>query len=77
MDEDDAARDETAAADEAGNDTPAEGSDAVHDSERVEKAFEQWAQRVGRILAVGAARAREEAEDILAEAQSIRRGERE
>ena len=51
--------------------------DAAHDSERVEKRFEQWAQRVGRLLAVGAARAREEAEDIVAEAQSIRRGERE
>jgi len=51
--------------------------DAARDSERVETLVEQWAQRVRRLLAVGAARAREEAEDIVAEAQSIRRGERE
>ena len=49
---------------------------AAEDSDRVEELFERWAQRVGRFLAVTAARAREEAEDILAEAQSIRRGER-
>lgn len=50
---------------------------AADDSERVEQLFERWAQRAGRFLAVSAARAREEAEDIVAEAQSIRRGERE
>lgn len=69
MDQDDAGRDKR----NPGKDK----SDPAHDSERVEKLFEQWAQRVGRVLATGAARAREEAEDILAEAQSIRRGERE
>jgi hypothetical protein len=47
------------------------------DSERVEQLFEQWSRRVGRFLSVAAARAREEAEDIVAEAQSLRRGERE
>jgi hypothetical protein len=46
------------------------------DSERVEQRFEQWARRVGRFVAAAAARTREEAEDIVAEAQSIRRGER-
>jgi hypothetical protein len=51
--------------------------DPKRDSERVEAAFEQWSRRVGRFFAVAAARAREEAEDIVAEAQSIRRGERE
>ena len=57
----------------------AEGADdhAAEDSERVEQLFEQWAQRLARFLAIRAERAREEAEDILAEAQSIRRGERE
>jgi hypothetical protein len=50
---------------------------APPDSERVEQLFEQWGRRVSRFLAVAAARAREEAEDIFAEAQSIRRGERE
>lgn len=47
------------------------------DSERVEQFFEQWGRRLGRFIAGTAARAREEAEDIYAEAQSIRRGERE
>ena len=47
------------------------------DSERVQEAFQQWGQRVSRLLTVAAARVREEAEDIVAEAQSIRRGERE
>jgi len=51
--------------------------DADRDSERVEQLFEQWSRRVGRFLSVAAARAREEAEDIVAEAQSLRRGERE
>lgn len=53
-----------------------DGDRAADDSERVEQLFERWAQRMGRFFATGAARAREEAEDILAEAQSIRRGER-
>jgi F0F1-type ATP synthase membrane subunit b/b' len=38
--------------------------------------LEAWSRRTGRLVAEAAARAREEAEDILAEAQSIRRGER-
>jgi hypothetical protein len=53
------------------NTRPAEGT------ERVEQRIEEWGRRVGRFLASAAASAREEAEDILAEAQSIRRGERE
>lgn len=51
--------------------------EAPADSERVEQFFEQWGRRLGGLLAGAAAKAREEAEDILAEAQSIRRGERE
>ena len=53
----------------------ADGDDAG--SERVEQFFEHWGGRLGRFVVGAAARAREEAEDILAEAQSIRRGERE
>jgi hypothetical protein len=43
--------------------------------ERPEDALEEFGRRVGRFLASAAARTREEAEDIWAEAQSIRRGE--
>ena len=39
-----------------------------------EQATEEWAGRIARWLIRGAARAREEAEDIWAEAQVIRRG---
>jgi|GEM_PF-6508988 len=46
-------------------------------ADRVEQRFEEWGRRIARLLAGAAARAREEAEDMLAEAQSIRRGERE
>jgi hypothetical protein len=45
-------------------------------AERVDDRVEQWGRRLGRLVAGAAARAREEAEDIVAEAQSIRRGER-
>ncbi|MBV9310193.1 MAG: hypothetical protein JOZ73_05145 [Solirubrobacterales bacterium] len=46
------------------------------DGERAEELLEDWGRRVGKTLATAAARAREEAEDIWAEAQSIRSGER-
>jgi hypothetical protein len=46
-------------------------------AQRAEELLGEFGRRAGRFLAVAAARAREEAEDILAEAQSIRRGERE
>ena len=52
------------------------GTEDRNESERVEQLFEQWSRRLGRFVAGTAARAREEAEDIFAEAQSIRRGER-
>lgn len=42
---------------------------------RPEELIESWGRRVGRFVAVAAARVREEAEDIYAEAQSIKRGE--
>jgi hypothetical protein len=42
-----------------------------------EQRVEDWGRRAGRFLASAAARVREEAEDIWAEAQSIKRGERE
>lgn len=62
-------------ADDATNGSPAR--DEGRPSERSDQLLEDWGRRVGRFLASAAARAREEAEDMLAEAQSIRRGERE
>jgi phosphohistidine phosphatase SixA len=44
---------------------------------KAEQMLEDWGRRAGRFLSSAAARAREEAEDIWAEAQSLRRGERE
>jgi hypothetical protein len=43
---------------------------------RSEEKFEQWGLRVGQRLGAATTRAREEAERIWAEAQSIRRGQR-
>lgn len=52
-------------------------SDAVREqAQRAERVLEDWGRRTGRFLAMAVARAREEAEDVLAEAQSVRRGER-
>jgi hypothetical protein len=45
-------------------------------AKRAEERLGQWSRRAGRVMAAAAARAREEAEDMMAEAQSIRRGER-
>ena len=50
----------------------AQAEDAFHDAERV---AEELAARAGRWAVRFAARAREEMEDIWAEAQSIRRGD--
>jgi hypothetical protein len=58
-------------------DDPGNGAEDRRSSERVEQFFEQWTGRLGRFIAGAAAKAREGAEDIFAEAQSIRRGERE
>jgi hypothetical protein len=46
------------------------------DVDRADELIEEWGQRVGIWLSRTAARAREEAEDIWAEAQSVRRGEK-
>ena len=46
-------------------------------SQRAETTLEDVGRKAGRFLAVAFARVREEAEDMWAEAQSIRRGERE
>lgn len=46
-------------------------------SERAETKLEDVGRKTGRFLAVAFARVREEAEDMWAEAQSIRKGERE
>jgi len=45
-------------------------------SQRVERTLEDAGRKVGRFLSVAFARVREEAEDMWAEAQSIRKGER-
>jgi hypothetical protein len=49
---------------------------AKRNGEGLENKLEDAGRRVGRFFASAAARAREEAEDIWAEAQSVRRGER-
>ncbi len=44
--------------------------------QRAEQLMEQWTQRASRAASRAIGRAREEVEDIVAEAQSVRRGER-
>ena len=51
-------------------------NDAERGAERAGQVLGEWGSRVGRGLATAAARVREEVEDIWAEAQSIRKGER-
>ena len=46
-------------------------------AQRVGNTFESAGRKAGHFLAVAFARVREEAEDMWAEAQSIRKGERE
>jgi hypothetical protein len=43
-------------------------------ADRIEEEARDWSERLARSLARSAARAREELEDIWAEAQNIRRG---
>jgi len=45
-------------------------------SEKVERTLEDAGRKAGHFLAVAFARAREEAEDLWAEAQSVRKGDR-
>jgi hypothetical protein len=52
----------------------ASGDGDRSDVRRAEELIEQWGQRFGGWLGRVTSRAREEAEDILAEAKSIRRG---
>ena len=59
---------DNAAAD--GRPRPAPETRAAADAERM---AEEWAGRIGRWIVRGAARAKEEAEDIWAEAQALRR----
>jgi hypothetical protein len=61
---------------EGAGDSSAERGDDGSELDRAEALIEEWSQRLGRWISVTAARAREEAEDIWAEAQSIRRGDR-
>jgi hypothetical protein len=53
-----------------------DGSGERSEVERADELIEEWGQRVGGWLSRTAARAREEAEDMWAEAQGIRRGEK-
>ncbi len=50
--------------------------DSRSPEERAEQLMEQWTQRASRAATRAFGRAREEVEDIVAEAQSVRRGER-
>jgi hypothetical protein len=50
--------------------------DSLDDAERAGQALGEFGARVGRGIAAAAARVREEVEDIWAEAQSVRKGER-
>ncbi len=61
-----------------GSELPDRGAGENEDNEHqeAETPLEDWSRRAGRFLASAAARAREGAEDLLAEAQAIRRGER-
>ena len=55
---------------ESSNNGPPNGT------EKVQNKLEDVGRKTGRFLAVAFARAREEAEDLWAEAQSVRKGER-
>lgn len=50
--------------------------DSLESAERAGQAVGEFGSRVGHGIAAAAARVREEVEDIWAEAQSIRKGER-
>jgi hypothetical protein len=50
-----------------------EADDAGHAAGDAERVAEEWAERIGRWVLRAAVRAREEAEDIWAEAQALRR----
>jgi hypothetical protein len=58
------------------SDSQTKQRDGQSANERAEQFVEEWGRRIGRFFASAAARTRGEAEDIWAEAQSIRRGER-
>jgi hypothetical protein len=48
----------------------------LSDVDRAEELVEAWGERIGGWVAETTARVREEAEDMWAEAQSLRRGDR-
>jgi hypothetical protein len=50
--------------------------DCLEGAERAGQAVGEFGSRVGRGIAAAAARVREEVEDIWADAQSVRKGER-
>lgn len=60
---------------------PGDGREATRadgqpsETERAERLMEEWGERLGAWASAALGRAREEAEDIWAEAQSLSRGE--
>ncbi len=61
---------------DAEDNPPASENEQRQRRDRAQETFEQWGLRIGQRLGAAAARAREQAEDMWAEAQTIRRGER-
>jgi hypothetical protein len=61
---------------QSARDTNGVEGDSLDGAERAGQVLGQWGSRVGHGIATAAARVREEVEDMWAEAQSIRRGER-
>lgn len=57
--------------------SPTGAEEFANAAARDEARVEAWGRRAGRFLAGAAARIREEAEDIWADAQAVKRGERE
>lgn len=60
---------------ESNNAATGTARDTRSPEERAEQLMEQWTQRAARAATRAIGRAREEVEDIVAEAQSVRRGE--
>jgi hypothetical protein len=58
------------------DDPPTAENETGQTHHRVEETLEQSGLRIGQRLAAATARAREQAEDVWAEAQTLRRGER-
>jgi hypothetical protein len=58
------------------DDPPGSEKETGQGHHRAEETLERWGLRIGQRLGAATARAREQAEDVWAEAQTLRRGER-